>query len=100
MLALAFDPCRILHAQGITADPWQRELLLSTAPRILLNCCRGAGKSREAAGSGDPRRARAPAKRRGQETRAERVLYQEVHGSAFWYLALGAGLLTPPLHPT
>jgi len=59
MLALAFDPCRILHAQGIAADPWQRELLLSTAPRILLNCCRGAGKSREAAGSGDPRRARA-----------------------------------------
>lgn len=39
-------PCQILQAQGIIADPWQHELLLSPAPRILLNCCRRAGKSR------------------------------------------------------
>src|SRR5205807_10625629 len=36
----------ILTAQGLAPDPWQRELLLSPAPRILLNCSRGAGKSR------------------------------------------------------
>lgn len=46
LLALALDPCLILQAQGIVADPWQRDLLLSSTPRILLNCCRGAGKSR------------------------------------------------------
>ena len=26
-------------------DPWQERLLSSTAPRILLNCCRQSGKS-------------------------------------------------------
>jgi hypothetical protein len=46
LFTLALDPTRLLAAQGFTADPWQRELLLSTAPQILLNCCRGAGKSR------------------------------------------------------
>jgi hypothetical protein len=46
LLALALDPTRILTAQGLTADPWQRELLFSTARDILLNCSRGAGKSR------------------------------------------------------
>jgi hypothetical protein len=45
-LALALDPTRILLAQSITADPWQRELLFSHEQNILLNCCRGAGKSR------------------------------------------------------
>jgi hypothetical protein len=45
-LALALDPTNILLAQGLTPDPWQRELLLSTSPAILLNCSRGAGKSR------------------------------------------------------
>jgi hypothetical protein len=28
------------------ADPWQREFLVCNTPRILLNCTRGAGKSR------------------------------------------------------
>ena len=46
LLLLALDPARILQAQGLTADPWQREFLLSQARNILLNCCRGAGKSR------------------------------------------------------
>jgi len=46
LLALALDPARILTAQGMTADPWQRELLLSSARDTLLNCSRGAGKSR------------------------------------------------------
>ena len=46
LLALALDPARILTAQGLTADAWQRELLFSSARDILLNCSRGAGKSR------------------------------------------------------
>jgi hypothetical protein len=46
LLAVALDPARILTAQGLTADPWQRELLFSPARNILLNCSRGAGKSR------------------------------------------------------
>jgi hypothetical protein len=45
-LALALDPTRLLLAQRLTPDPWQRDLLFSTAPQLLLNCCRGAGKSR------------------------------------------------------
>ncbi len=40
------DPTRILAAQGLTPDPWQRELLYSSNRNILLNCSRGAGKSR------------------------------------------------------
>lgn len=43
--ALALDPCRILLARGITPDPWQRELLLSSDRQILLNCSRQSGKS-------------------------------------------------------
>src|SRR5262249_48660184 len=35
-----------LLAQRLTPDPWQRDLLFSAAPQLLLNCCRGAGKSR------------------------------------------------------
>jgi hypothetical protein len=46
LLALALDPARILAAQGLTPDPWQRDFLLSAEPRVLLNCSRGAGKSR------------------------------------------------------
>lgn len=37
-LALALDPSRILAAQGMTPDPWQRRFLLSENPRTLL-CC-------------------------------------------------------------
>src|SRR5215210_825661 len=46
LFATALDPSLILRTQGMTADPWQRSLLLSREPRVLLNCSRGAGKSR------------------------------------------------------
>ena len=45
LLALAFDPGLILRAQGMIPDPWQRDLLLSPASRLLLNCSRSAGKT-------------------------------------------------------
>jgi Terminase large subunit, T4likevirus-type, N-terminal len=45
-LAMTLDQTRILSAQHMQPDPWQRELLFSTERNILLNCCRGAGKSR------------------------------------------------------
>jgi hypothetical protein len=45
-LALALDPARMLTAQGLTPDAWQRELLFSNARDVLLCCSRGAGKSR------------------------------------------------------
>lgn len=44
-LALLLDPSLILHAQDITPDPWQRDLLLSREPHLLLNCARQTGKS-------------------------------------------------------
>jgi hypothetical protein len=46
LLAAALDPVRLLTAQGLTPDPWQRDVLFSTARAILLCCSRGAGKSR------------------------------------------------------
>jgi hypothetical protein len=46
LLALALDPSLILAAQGMTPDPWQREMLLCPARHVLLNCSRGAGKTR------------------------------------------------------
>jgi hypothetical protein len=45
-LALALDPSRILAAQGMAPDPWQRDFLLAEARHLLLCCSRGAGKSR------------------------------------------------------
>lgn len=45
-LALALDPTRVLAAQGLTPDPWQRAVLFATARDVLLCCSRGAGKSR------------------------------------------------------
>src|SRR5436190_5931425 len=44
-LALALDPSLIFTHQGLTCDPWQRELLLSPDRQVLLNCSRQAGKS-------------------------------------------------------
>lgn len=44
-LALVVDPTQILRAQGLSADSWQRDFLLSTAAHVLLNCSRQAGKS-------------------------------------------------------
>lgn len=45
-LLLALDPPRILEAQGLTPDPWQRRLLLAPQRQLLLNCSRQSGKSR------------------------------------------------------
>ncbi len=42
---LALDPGRVLHAQGLTPDPWQQDLLFSTERQVLLNCSRQSGKS-------------------------------------------------------
>jgi hypothetical protein len=45
-LALALDRVEFARALGIEElDPWQRDLLRSEAPRILLNCARQTGKS-------------------------------------------------------
>jgi hypothetical protein len=45
-LAMALDPVLLFRsATGLTPDPWQAQLLRSTAPRVLLNCCRQSGKS-------------------------------------------------------
>jgi hypothetical protein len=39
------DPVALARACAIEPDPWQADVLRSTAPRLLLNCCRQAGKS-------------------------------------------------------
>lgn len=44
-LACALDPVRLAERAGLTPDPWQAEVLRSTAPRVLLNCARQSGKS-------------------------------------------------------
>src|SRR5436189_6447446 len=49
LLLLGLDPSRILSAQGLTPDPWQRQLLLAPQRQVLLNCSRQSGKSRTVA---------------------------------------------------
>jgi hypothetical protein len=44
-LATALDATRIMARAGLSADPWQADLLRSRAPRALLLCTRQAGKS-------------------------------------------------------
>ncbi len=44
-LALALDPVRLARRAGIQADPWQRGVLRSTSPRLLLLASRQSGKS-------------------------------------------------------
>ncbi len=39
------DPVHLATGAGIVPDPWQTQVLRSTDPRILLNCCRQSGKS-------------------------------------------------------
>lgn len=46
---LRLDPTLALRLAGLSPDPWQAELLRSTAPRELLLCTRSAGKSTAAA---------------------------------------------------
>jgi hypothetical protein len=48
-LARNLDPSRIATECGITLDLWQRDLMRSTALRILLCCARQTGKSTTAA---------------------------------------------------
>src|SRR5439155_5667156 len=36
---------RIMRNLGLEPDPWQVEVLEAGHPRLLLNCCRQAGKS-------------------------------------------------------
>src|SRR3954471_4888375 len=40
------DPCRVMTAAGMTPDPWQRRVLQSTSPRLLICAARQFGKSR------------------------------------------------------
>lgn len=44
-LRLALDAPAFARRVGVDPDPWQERLLRSSAPRVLLNCCRQAGKS-------------------------------------------------------
>src|SRR5919199_3284635 len=44
-LAAALDPVALAQQAGLDPDPWQRDVLRSTAPRVLLNCSRQSGKS-------------------------------------------------------
>jgi len=39
------DPALIFEKCGHVADPWQIDVLRTTERRLLLNCCRQAGKS-------------------------------------------------------
>jgi hypothetical protein len=39
----------LAEAAGLELDPWQQDVLTSTAPRLLLNCSRQSGKSTIAA---------------------------------------------------
>jgi len=48
-LAVGLDPVLLAERVGITPDPWQRDVLRSSAPRMLLNCSRQSGKSTIAA---------------------------------------------------
>ncbi len=45
MLAMGLDPALMMEALGFDPDPWQRDVLRSTSDRVLLLCCRQAGKS-------------------------------------------------------
>jgi hypothetical protein len=44
-IALLLDPSRILSAQGLVPDAWQRALLFAPERQMLLNCSRQSGKS-------------------------------------------------------
>ncbi|MEJ7873014.1 MAG: terminase family protein [Rubrobacteraceae bacterium] len=44
-LRLALDRVGFASSLGLDPDPWQKRLLRSTSPRVLLNCSRQSGKS-------------------------------------------------------
>ena len=39
------DPVQLAERAGVVPDPWQRDVLMSRSPRLLLNCARQSGKS-------------------------------------------------------
>jgi hypothetical protein len=43
--ALAIDPVRLAERSGLIPDPWQTDLLRTTAAEMILLCSRQAGKS-------------------------------------------------------
>src|SRR4051812_12606072 len=43
------DPGLLMRAAGMSPDPWQTALLRSSSSRLLVLCCRQAGKSEAAA---------------------------------------------------
>ena len=44
-LAIRLDQSLLMETLGLEPDPWQRSVLRSMADRLLLLCCRQAGKS-------------------------------------------------------
>jgi hypothetical protein len=44
-LAFALDRVAFAERVGVIPDRWQKNLLLSSSGRVLLNCCRQSGKS-------------------------------------------------------
>ncbi len=44
-LAMALDPVALAEAGGLYPDRWQRNVLRSVAPRVLINASRQSGKS-------------------------------------------------------
>lgn len=44
-LAMALDPVIFGRRVGLELDPWQRDVVRSARPRLLLNCSRQSGKS-------------------------------------------------------
>ena len=45
-LAMALSPSELMVRCGLdTPEPWARDVLESRHPRVLMNCCRGSGKS-------------------------------------------------------
>ena len=48
-LLRAVDPVALAREVGMTPDPWQADALRDPTDRLLLNCCRQAGKSTVAA---------------------------------------------------
>jgi len=49
-LGWGIDPVSFAEDRlNFSADPWQRQLLRSRSPSVMLNCCRQSGKSTTAA---------------------------------------------------
>jgi hypothetical protein len=44
-LSKSVNPVKFARSLGFEPEPWQADFLLSTHPRIIMNCPRGAGKS-------------------------------------------------------